>query len=192
MKQKKRQKNQRYAEFLRKTLEPQETKRLLALQKSLRKLGTFPETDSKKIILFHINFLDIVSSFQDDGYLKYQPQKKRKIAELFNFAIQRSGRQNASPKWNVTKKGEKVTKRNVVYGGVFGLPIKPAIYWLSLPKNKTVTLDYHHLLEVDKKNSPIIKTEKVWQTDAIVNAGIRQFTENNLKVILNCIDRLLA
>lgn len=192
MKQKRKIKKQRYGEFVRKKLQPSETRRLACLQKDLLKLGDFPYGDPKKIILYNVNFFDIISRFQDDGYLKYQPRDKESIAKLFNLVIRQSGRQKDGMKWNMTKKGEKVTTQNVFYGGVFGLPLKPALYWLSLPKSKKIVIDFHSAIAIDIKNSPVVDTKEMWQTEALVNSEIVRFTSNNSKVILDCLDKLLS
>lgn len=191
MKQKQKRKKQRYGEFVRKKFQPAEMRRLALLRKALLKLGDFPCGNPKKIILYNIHFFDIISQFQDEGYLIYQPHEKEYVTKLFNLAIRRSGRQNEGMKWNMTKKGEKVTTQNVLYGGIFGLPIKPAIYWLNLPKSKKITLDLHSSLALNVKSSHVVGTMKIWETELLVNSGIEKFTINNLKVILDCLDQLL-
>lgn len=189
MKQKRRK--QRYGEYVRKSLYPAEMKRLTRLKKALLKLGDLPKNDSKKIILYNVNFFDIISRFQDEGYLYYQPSKKKSISDRFNLYIRETGRQEAPQKWNLTKKGEKVTTQNVIYGGVFGLPMKPASYWLYLPKSQKIILDFRTALAVDFQNSHVMKTEKMWITDALIKATVLPFTKKNLKDILKLIEDLL-
>ena len=69
-------KESRYSEFVRTQNYPKERKRIIKLQKELKKLGDFPSGDPKKIITYTVGFLDLVSRFQDEGYLQYQPQEK--------------------------------------------------------------------------------------------------------------------
>lgn len=185
---------QRYGEYVRKKNYPKEKKRIIQLQKNLKKLGDFPTGDPKKIILYSIGFLNLVSQFQDAGYLKYQPKEKLKIQELFNEVIQKSGRQNSPNKWNYTKKGEEVTIHNVVLGGILGLPIKPASYWISRPKNKKITIDYRSKLAINSKNpnTPIVNTKTIWETQALVEAGIERHTQNNSEILMGCIKNLLS
>lgn len=184
-------KKQQYGEYVKKINEAVERKRLIKLKKDLKSLGKFPEGDARQIILYSIGFLDAVSKFQDDGYLKYQPKEKKEIMERFNLAILKSGRQDSPKKWNFTKKGETVTKYNVTFGGIYGLPIQPASYWLSLPKNRKITLDFHSRVALDPANSPIMYSKTLWITEALVTSGIEQFTKKNSQAILNCLEKLL-
>ena len=51
-------KESRYSEFVRTQNYPKERKRIIKLQKELRKLGEFPTGNPKKIILYTVGFLD--------------------------------------------------------------------------------------------------------------------------------------
>lgn len=181
-----------YSEWVRQQNYPAEIARIIRLEKELRKLGDFPSGNIKKIILYNVNFLNIVSQFQDNGYLKYQPKEMVEIQKLFNVTVEMSGRQDSPNKWNYTKKGEKVTTLNVFYGGVFGLPIKPASYWLGLPRTQKIGLDYHSRVAANLSESPVIAKKTLWQTQAIMEAGVKKFTENNSKVLIRCVKKLLA
>lgn len=187
-------KESRYSEFVRTQNYPKERKRIIKLQKELRKLGEFPTGNPKKIILYTVGFLDLVSQFQDEGYLQYQPQEKVETQKAFNLVIKNSGRQDSPNKWNYTKKGETVTTQNVLLGGVLGLPIKPASYWISRPKNKKVTIDYRSKIAQNPKDksNPIVDTRTIWETQAIVEAGVERFSQNNAEVLMRCIKSLLS
>lgn len=185
-------KESRYSEFVRTQNYPKERKRIIKLQKELKKLGDFPSGDPKKIITYTVGFLDLVSRFQDEGYLQYQPQEKAETQNTFNLVIKNSGRQDSPSKWNYTKKGETVTTQNVLFGGVLGLPIKPASYWISRPKSKKITIDYRSKLALNSKKSPIVKTKTIWETQAIVEAGVERFSQNNSEVLMRCIKSLLS
>lgn len=188
----KQQRKSQYSEWVRQQNYPAEIARIIKLEKELKKLGDFPSGNIKKIILYNVNFLNIVSQFQDNGYLKYQPKEMDEIQKLFNVTVEINGRQDSPNKCNYTKKGEKVTIHNVVYGGVFGLPLKPASYWLSLSKSKKIVLDYHSRVATSLSKSPVIAQKTLWQTQAILEAGVERFTENNSKVLIRCVQKLLA
>lgn len=185
------QRKSQYSEWVRQQNYPAEIARIIKLEKELKKLGDFPSGNIKKIILYNVNFLNIVSQFQDNGYLKYQPKEMNEVQKLFNVTVKMSGRQDSPNKWNYTKKGEKVTTLNVFYGGVFGLPIKPASYWLSLPRTQKIGLDYHSRVAANLSNSPVIDQKTIWQTQAIVEAGVEKFTENNSQVLIRYANKLL-
>ena len=187
-------KESRYSEFVRTQNYPKERKRIIKLQKELKKLGDFPSGDPKKIITYTVGFLDLVSRFQDDGYLQYQPQEKVETQKTFNLVIKNSGRQDSPNKWNYTKKGETVTTQNVLLGGILGLPIKPASYWISRPKNKKVTIDYRSKIAQNPKDKSnhIVDTRTIWETQAIVEAGVERFSQNNAEVLMRCIKSLLS
>lgn len=189
--------NERLAKHQRLNLEamygPDERKRLEILKKDLLALGTIPK-DPAGIIRFNVKFLDVISQFQDQGYINYQPIAKRNEMETLNRIILSSGRQKpGSKRWNRSKKGEKVTIHNVYYGDVYGFPAMPASYWLSQPKSRKVTIDFHTAVAVDKNSeSSIVSTKTQWVTEAIVQAGIQRFTINNYNVALEAINSLLA
>lgn len=189
--------NERLAKHQRLNLEamygPDERKRLEILKKDLLSLGTIPK-DPAGIIRFNVKFLDVMSRFQDQGYINYQPIAKRNEMETLNKIIFSSGRQKPDTKrWNRSKKGEKVTIHNVFYGDVYGFPAKPASYWLSQPKSHKVTIDFHTALAVDANSEhSIVSTKTQWVTEAIVQAGIQKFTINNYNVALAAINSLLA
>lgn len=187
-------KESRYDEFIRMQHYPKERKRIIKLQKELRKLGEFPTGNPKKIITYTVGFLDLVSRFEDEGYLQYQPIEKAEAQKTFNSVIKNSGRQDSPSKWNYTKKGEAVTTQNVLFGGVLGLPIKPASYWISRPKSKKITIDYRSKLAINAKdkNNPIVDTKTIWETQALVEAGIERFSKNNAKVLMRSIKSLLS
>lgn len=187
----KQQRKSQYSEWVRQQNYPKEIARVIRLEKELQKLGDFPSGNIKKIILYNVSFLNIVSQFQDNGYLKHQPKAMDDTQQLFNTTIKMSGRQDDPYKWNYTKKGEKVTTLNVFYGGVFGLPIKPASYWLSLPRTQKIGIDYHSKVAANLSNSPVIAQKTLWQTQAIVEAGVEKFTENNSQVLMRCVNKLL-
>lgn len=172
---------------------PGERKRLEVLKKDLLALGTIPK-DPAGIIRFNVKFLDVLSKFQDQGYINYQPIAKKDEMETLNLLILKSGRQEPNSKrWNHSKKGEKVTIHNVFYGDIFGLPFKPASYWLAQPKSYKVTIDFHTALAIDKNSdTSIVSTKTQWVTEAIVKAGVERFNINNYNVALTAINSLLA
>lgn len=163
MKRESHYKGSRYSEFVRMQNYPKERKRIIKLQKDLKKLGDFPTGNPKKVILYTVGFLNLCSQFQDEGYLLYQPQEKAEPQNTFNLVIKNSGRQDSPSKWNYTKKGEIVTTQNVLFGGVLGLPIKPASYWINRPKNKKVTIDYRSKVAQNPKDksNPIVDTRTI-------------------------------
>ncbi len=187
-------KESRYSEFVRTQNYPKERKRIIKLQKELKKLGDFPSGDPKKIITYTVGFLDLVSRFQDEGYLQYQPIEKAEAQKTFNSVIKNSGRQDSPNKWNYTKKGEAITIHNILFGGILGLPIKPASYWLNLPKSKKVTIDYRSKLAINAKdkNSPIVDTKTMWETQALVENSLENFSHNNSDILKRCIKSLLS
>ena len=82
----------------------------------------------------------------------------------------------------------------MLFGGVLGLPIKPASYWISRPKNKKVTIDYRSKIAQNPKDksNPIVDTRTIWETQAIVEAGVERFSQNNAEVLMRCIKSLLS
>ena len=170
---------------------PTELKRLKKLFNDLIKLGNFPANDAKGVIRYSVKFFDIISSFQDAGYVKYLPDDLAEYVDTINEVIENCGRFPGQPRWNPTSVGEKVTIDNMILGGVFNLPIKPARYWLNCSKSYTLTIDYHcpaipksklptkmtlaqlsALIKDDKPvSSDVVKSEKVWATDALVFYG---------------------
>ena len=121
---------------------PEETARIKQLLNDLTKLGEFPK-DSKSIIQFTVRFFNIISFFQDDGLIQYQPNSVADLVEVANKVITVCGRQPTKTSWNQSNRGEKVTLDNVMLGAVWGLPIKPARFWISCSKKNTIILDYH-------------------------------------------------
>lgn len=194
MKRESHYKESRYSEFVRMQNYPKERKRIIKLQKDLKKLGDFPTGNPKKVILYTVGFLNLCSQFQDEGYLLYQPQEKAEPQNTFNLVIKNSGRQDSPSKWNYTKKGETVTTQNVLFGGVLSLPIKSASYWINRPKNKKVTIDYRSKVAQNPKDksNPIVDTRTIWETQAIVEAGVERFSQNNAAVLKRCIENLLS
>lgn len=192
-----------------------EKKRLFQLQKDLLDLGPLPK-DAVELIRFNVKFLNIISFFQDDGIIEYQPDDKESAVSLLNEILEKCGRQPDKTRWNQSEFGQPVTLDNVIYGSVFGLPIKPARYWISCSRRKTIIIDYHNpllvkksvnhldvlnnskLLEQMKKNLPaddVIYSKEIWITDAIVFHGdysIERFTRNNLLLTLEALEELLA
>lgn len=170
---------------------PAELKRLKKLFNDLIKLGNFPANDAKGVIRYSVKFFDIISSFQDEGYVKYLPDDLVEYVDTINEVIENCGRFPGQPRWNPTNTGEKVTIDNMILGGVFSLPIKPARYWLNCSKSYTLTIDYHcpaipksklptkmtlaqlsALIKDDKPvSADVVKSEKVWATDALVFYG---------------------
>ena len=170
---------------------PNEFKRLKNLFNDLVKLGNFPANDARGVIRYSVKFFDIISFFQDDGYVQYLPDDLAEYVDTINEVIKNCGRFPGQPRWNPTNTGEKVTIDNMILGGVFSLPIKPARYWLNCSKSYTLTIDYHcpaipktklptkitltHLSEIIKEDKPlsadVVKSQKVWATDALVFYG---------------------
>lgn len=170
---------------------PAELKRLKKLLNDLIKLGNFPANDAKGVIRYSVKFFDIISSFQDAGYVEYLPDNMSEYASIINQVLKNCGRFPGQTCWNPTSVGEKVTIDNMVLGGVFNLPIKPARYWLNCNRCYTLTIDYHcpaipktklptkitltHLSEIIKEDKPlsadVVKSQKVWATDALVFYG---------------------
>lgn len=170
---------------------PAELKRLKKLLNDLIKLGNFPANDAKGVIRYSVKFFDIISAFQDAGYVEYLPDNMSEYAATINQVIANCGRFPGQPRWNATSIGEKVTIDNLVLGGVFNLPIKPARYWLNCSKNYTLTIDYHcpaipksklptkmtlaQLSTMIKEDKPfsadVVKSKKMWATEALVFYG---------------------
>lgn len=170
---------------------PNEFKRLKKLFNDLVKLGNFPANDARGVIRYSVKFFDIISSFQDDGYVQYLPDNMAEYADSINTVIENCGRFPGQPRWNPTSFGEKVTIDNLVLGGVFNLPIKPARYWLNCSKSYTLTIDYHcpaipksklptkmtlaqlsTLIKDDKPvSADVVKSKKMWATEALVFYG---------------------
>lgn len=170
---------------------PNEFKRLKNLFNDLVKLGNFPANDARGVIRYSVKFFDIISSFQDAGYVQYLPDEMAEYTDSINTVIKNCGRFPGQPRWNPTNTGEKVTIDNMILGGVFSLPIKPARYWLNCSKSYTLTIDYHcpaipksklptkmtlaqlsALIKDDKPvSADVVKSEKVWATDALVFYG---------------------
>lgn len=170
---------------------PNEFKRLKNLFNDLVKLGNFPANDASGVIRYSVKFFDIISFFQDNGYVQYLPDDLAEYVNTINEVIENCGRFPGQPRWNPTNTGEKVTIDNMILGGVFSLPIKPARYWLNCSKSYTLTIDYHcpaipksklptkmtlaqlsALIKDDKPvSADVVKSEKVWATDALVFYG---------------------
>lgn len=170
---------------------PNEFKRLKNLFNDLVKLGNFPANDARGVIRYSVKFFDIISFFQDNGYVQYLPDDLAEYVNTINEVIENCGRFPGQPRWNPTNTGEKVTIDNMILGGVFSLPIKPARYWLNCSKSYTLTIDYHcpaipksklptkmtlaqlsALIKDDKPvSADVVKSEKVWATDALVFYG---------------------
>lgn len=170
---------------------PNEFKRLKNLFNDLVKLGNFPANDARGVIRYSVKFFDILSFFQDDGYVQYLPNDLAEYVDTINEVIKNCGRFPGQPRWNPTNTGEKVTIDNMILGGIFSLPIKPARYWLNCSKSYTLTIDYHcpaipksklptkmtlaqlsALIKDDKPvSADVVKSEKVWATDALVFYG---------------------
>lgn len=170
---------------------PNEFKRLKKLFNDLVKLGNFPANDARGVIRYSVKFFDIISSFQDAGYVQYLPDDMAEYADSINTVIENCGRFSGQPRWNPTSVGEKVTIDNLVLGGVFNLPIKPARYWLNCSKSYTLTIDYHcpaiprsklptkmtlaqlsTLIKDDKPvSADVVKSKKMWATEALVFYG---------------------
>ena len=170
---------------------PNEFKRLKNLFNDLVKLGNFPANDARGVIRYSVKFFDIISFFQDDGYVQYLPDDLAEYVDTINEVIKNCGRFPGQPRWNPTNTGEKVTIDNMILGGVFSLPIKPARYWLNCSKSYTLTIDYHcpaipksklptkmtlaqlsALIKDDKPvSADVVKSKKVWATDALVFYG---------------------
>lgn len=122
---------------------PNEFKRLKNLFNDLVKLGNFPANDARGVIRYSVKFFDIISFFQDNGYVQYLPDDLAEYVNTINEVIENCGRFPGQPRWNPTNTGEKVTIDNMILGGVFSLPIKPVRYWLNCSKSYTLTIDYH-------------------------------------------------
>lgn len=170
---------------------PNEFKRLKNLFNDLVKLGNFPANDARGVIRYSVKFFDIISFFQDNGYVQYLPDEMAEYTDSINTVIKNCGRFPGQPRWNPTNTGEKVTIDNMILGGIFSLPIKPARYWLNCSKSYTLTIDYHcpaipksklptkmtlaqlsALIKDDKPvSADVVKSEKVWATDALVFYG---------------------
>ena len=94
---------------------PEETARIKQLLNDLTKLGEFPK-DSKSIIQFTVRFFNIISFFQDDGLIQYQPNSVADLVEVANKVITVCGRQPTKTSWNQSNRGEKVTLDNAMLG----------------------------------------------------------------------------
>ena len=192
---------------------PAELKRMKKLFNDLIKLGNFPANDARGVIRYSVNFFDIISSFQDTGYVKYLPDDLAEYVNTINEVIENCGRFPGQPRWNPTSVGEKVTIDNMILGGVFNLSIKPARYWLNCAKSNTLTIDSHcpaipksklptkitlaqlsAMINGDKPiSADVIKSEKVWATDAIVFYGpycLAQVVATNGAAIIDALRKL--
>lgn len=168
-----------------------ELRRLKRLLNDLIKLGNFPVNDAKGIIRYSVKFFNIISSFQDAGYVEYLPDNMKEYSDLINAVIENCGRFPGQPRWNPTSKGETVTIDNFILGGAFNLPIKPARFWLNCSRSYTLIIDYHcpaiikqklpdkisitelsKIINSDKPVTPdVVDSKKVWVTDALVFYG---------------------
>lgn len=192
---------------------PNEFKRLKNLFNDLVKLGNFPANDARGVIRYSVKFFDILSFFQDDGYVQYLPDDLAEYVDTINEVIKNCGRFPGQPRWNPTNTGEKVTIDNMILGGIFSLPIKPARYWLNCSKSYTLTIDYHcpaipksklptkmtlaqlsALIKDDKPvSADVVKSEKVWATDALVFYGpycLARVVATNGAAIINALRKL--
>lgn len=192
---------------------PNEFKRLKNLFNDLVKLGNFPANDARGVIRYSVKFFDILSFFQDDGYVQYLPDDLAEYVDTINEVIKNCRRFPGQPRWNPTNTGEKVTIDNMILGGIFSLPIKPARYWLNCSKSYTLTIDYHcpaipksklptkmtlaqlsALIKDDKPvSADVVKSEKVWATDALVFYGpycLARVVATNGAAIINALRKL--
>lgn len=185
--QRKTNRKNRYRHFIQREFQPMETRRLVKLRKELKKLSNFSNSEPRKIIAWNLEFFDIISRFQDDGYLKYQPPEKKHICKLFNSLIAQCGHQTD---WNHSKKGERITNQNIVYGGILNLPMKPAIYWLNLPRSCKIECNVYPMFS-DITKSSTTATKKFWITELLANSAVKNFTRENIKKLLCCIEELL-
>lgn len=186
-----------------------ELKRLKKLQRDLLNLGNVPDT-STGIIKFGVKFMNLMSFFQDEGLLQYQPVEKDELVAVFNTLIDYCGRQPGQASWNQSSFGEHVTLDNVYFGGVWGLPIKPARYWLSCSRKYQVLLTYHsaalasppkvHIpkdyesLQKIAKSKDVVKSETLWATDALVLRGphsVERFVKKNYDLTIAVLEKIL-
>lgn len=185
-----------------------ERERLIALREELQNLGPIPD-DAANILRFTVAFMNSISKFQDGGILACQPRCKEGYADVFNNIIKHCGHQPKKNTWNQSNLGEEVTLDNVFFGAFFGLPVKPARYWISCPKSKTVSLAIKNpliaqhpeapldvfkdvgLLQCMKKAPP---KKEIWVTDAIVFHGkynVSRFIKTNLEITFEALAGLL-
>lgn len=195
---------------------PEERVRIKQLLNDLTKLGTFP-SDSKNIIQFTVKFFNIVSFFQDEGLIQYQPDSVSNYVDIANKVITVSGRQPTKTTWNQSNYGEKVTLDNVKLGAVWGLPIKPARFWISCSKKNTIILDYHSpvfaqpqpvkrspmpledaiakIKEEQKPAKDVYRSEKVWVTDAVVlhsSYSLSRVIGTNYEILVEALKNILS
>lgn len=195
---------------------PEETARIKQLLNDLTKLGEFPK-DSKSIIQFTVRFFNIISFFQDDGLIQYQPDSVADLVEVANKVITVCGRQPTKTSWNQSNRGEKVTLDNVMLGAVWGLPIKPARFWISCSKKITIILDYHSpvfaqlpqvnrstmtpeeaIVQMKADQQPakdVYRSEKVWVTDAVVlhsSYSLSKIIGTNCEILIEALQNILS
>ena len=194
-----------------------ERARIRTLLNDLTKLGKFP-SDSKAIIQFTVKFFNIVSFFQDDGLIQYQPDSVAEFVDVANKVITVCGRRDDKKSWNQSEHGQKVTLDNVMLGAVWGLPIKPARFWVSCSKKLTIILDYHspvfaqapmvkhsqmtateaiQQMKSERQQPPrdVYRSETVWVTDAVVlhsSYGLLKIMKPNYEVLMEALQHILA
>lgn len=92
--------------------------RIKTLHDDLKGLGGVP-LEGKEVFSYAAKFFDVVSSFQDEGYIVAAPEELEDKVKILNLRICQAGRSPYG--YNRTQKGEKVTIDNTYWGGVYGL-----------------------------------------------------------------------
>ena len=150
------------AERARKEKWLKEQERIKALYEALKGLGGIP-LNSQEIFGYAAKFFDIVSAFQDNGYIFSAPEKVREEANILNTHITHAGR--SSYGINRTKCGETVTLDNTYWGGVFGLFTFTGREWARCPSAyygfKEQWLNEEALYEENPLNNKVIADYQV-------------------------------
>ena len=104
-----------------------ERERISKLKCEIESLGEFPAY-YKDAFQYAIDFFNIISSFQDDGYIYNAPIKLEDAQNEFNKHIKDAGRNEFG--FNRTKPGEKVTLENTYWGNIYGISTFSAAHLL--------------------------------------------------------------
>lgn len=190
----------RYAKYLNTILAEDERKTkywesiqpiLQTMQQELKALGKPPAyNQAVKTIEYCVKIFDIVSRCQDklEGEIKLCPKPLGEIVTQFNNDLYFVGRHSKDdkrpdeirgevPYWNTTKVGEPINMETIYFGPDWGLPRKPASYWVKYPKkNKMSIYEEQHFSTHTTR-----RVKEVWTTEAIVRSGIHKICKMSYK-----------
>ena len=144
----------------------QEVERIKELKKRLDSLGDFPSY-YKDTYPYAVDFFNIVSLFQDEGYISNAPKKLKDVQKEFNKCIKNSGRDKYGI--NRTSPGEKVTLDNTYWGNIYGI-------WTQTSR--------HFMNDCDNSNPPAALVVGSFQ--------IRPFITNNRQILLELCNKFCA